>query len=129
MAIQVVSVAALSCSFGPAPAVLSVIPTAMVNAGALPAATIMYYAPLVNVPTFAMCSSFANPTVASATAAALGALTPMPCIPATTAPWTPGSATVMIGGKPALNDGCKLMCMYGGSISLTTPGQFTVNVA
>ena len=129
MAIQVVSVAALSCSFGTAPAMLSVIPAAMVNAGGLPAATTMDYAPLVNVLTFAMCSSLANPTVASATAAALGALTPMPCIPATAAPWAPGSATVMIGGKPALNDGCKLTCMYGGSISLTTPGQFTVNVA
>lgn len=129
MALQVVSMANASCSFGTAPSALSVIPTAMVNAGGLPAASIMDYAPLVNVLTFGMCSSLANPTVASATAAALGALTPMPCIPATAAPWTPGSATVMIGGKPALNDGCKLMCSYAGSISISVAGQFTVNVA
>lgn len=121
--------ATVSCSFGTAPSAFSVIPTAMVNAGGLPAASIMDYAPLVNVLTFGMCSSLANPTVASATAAAMGALTPMPCIPATAAPWTPGSSTVMIGGKPALNDGCKLMCSYGGSISVSVAGQFTVNVA
>ena len=129
MPVQVVSLASMSCSFGTAPALLSVLPTAMVNAGGLPAATTMDSAPLVNVITFAMCSSLANPTVAAATAAALGALTPMPCIPATAAPWTPGSATVMICGKPALNYGCKLMCSYGGSISLSSTGQFTVNVA
>ena len=129
MAVQVVSVANMSCSFGTAPSILNVIPSAMVNAGGLPAATTMDYAPLVNVLTFGMCSSLMNPTVASATAAALGALTPMPCIPATAAPWTPGSATVMIGGKPALNDGCKLTCLYGGSISISFSGQFTVNVS
>lgn len=129
MAVQVVSVANISCSFGTAPSALSVIPAAMVNAGGLPAATIMDYAPMVNVLTFGMCSSMANPTVASATAAAMGALTPMPCIPATAAPWTPGSSTVMIGGKPALNDGCKCMCTWGGSISISVAGQFTVNVA
>ena len=129
VSLQVVSLANISCSFGTAPTALSVIPAAMVNAGGLPAASTMDYAPLVNVLTFGMCSSLMNPTVASATAAALGALTPMPCIHATAAPWTAGSATVMIGGKPALHDGCKLMCTYGGSISVSVAGQFTVNVA
>jgi hypothetical protein len=36
------------------------------------AATIMDYAPIVNIPPFAMCQSLANPTVATATTAALG---------------------------------------------------------
>jgi hypothetical protein len=70
-----------------------------------------------------MCSSPANPTVAAATAAALGVLTPMPCIPNTTAPWAPGSPTVMVGNMPALNNSSKLMCMWGGVIQITFPGQ------
>ena len=74
VSLQVVSLANISCSFGTAPTALSVIPAAMVNAGGLPAASTMDYAPLVNVLTFGMCSSLMNPTVASATAAALGAL-------------------------------------------------------
>lgn len=129
MSTQTVSTAMLTCTFGTAPATYMVLPTAMVNAGSMPAGTIMDYAPLVNVLTFAMCSSPSNPTVAAATAAALGVLTPMPCIPATASPWTSGSSTVMIGGNPALHNGCKLMCSYGGSISISTPGQFTVNVS
>jgi hypothetical protein len=70
-----------------------------------------------------MCSSIANPTVASATAAALGVLTPMPCIPVTTAPWTPGSSSVMLGYMPALTNNCTLMCTWGGVIQVTVPGQ------
>lgn len=129
MSTQTVSTALLTCTFGTAPSTYMVIPSAMVNAGKMPAGTIMDYAPLTNVMTFAMCTSLSNPTVASATSAALGVLTPMPCIPATASPWTSGSTSVMIGGKPALHNGCKLMCSYGGSISITSAGQFTVNVS
>jgi hypothetical protein len=75
---------------------------------------------MVNIPTFGMCRSPANPTVAAATAAALGVLTPMPCVPVTT-PWTPGVATVLLRGMPALDASSKCMCAYGGQISVTTP--------
>ena len=91
-----------------------------------PAGTIMDHQPIVNVPPFGMCSSLANPTVAAATAAALGALTPMPCLPVTPAPWVVGSPTVLIGNMPALNNSSKLMCSWGGVIQISTPGQFTV---
>jgi hypothetical protein len=94
----------------------------------MPVATVMDNKPLVNVMPCGMCQSMANPTVAAATAAALGVLTPMPCIPVLTAPWTPGSTTCMIGGKMALNQSCKLMCAYGGSISVVNPGQTTIQV-
>lgn len=119
--------AALQCTFGSAPSVLNVLPQNKVM-NAMAAANIMDNKPMVNVMPFLMCSSMANPTVASATAAALGALTPMPCIPVITAPWAVGSPTVLIGGQPAVNDTSQLMCAYGGVISVKNPGQSTINV-
>jgi hypothetical protein len=41
------------------------------------------------------------------------------------APWTPGAATVMKGGFPTLDDSSVLMCMWGGVIEVTFPGQVT----
>ncbi|HLG55427.1 MAG TPA: DUF4280 domain-containing protein [Vicinamibacterales bacterium] len=128
MGTQVCSGAAMTCSFGAAPSTLTVLPDKMVQTSNLPAATIMDHKPMVNIMPFGMCMSAANPTVASATAAALGVLTPMPCIPVTTAPWAPGSATVMIKNVPTLNESSKLMCNWGGVIAITTPGQFTHHV-
>lgn len=127
MGCQVCAGALMTCSFGVAPAPLSVLPANRVLTGT-PAATIMDHAPMVNIPTFGMCSSTANPTVIAATAAALGVLTPMPCVPATVAPWVPGSPTVLIGNMPALNDSSKLTCMWGGMIQFSFPGQVTVMV-
>jgi hypothetical protein len=63
--------------------------------------------------------------VAAATAAALGVLTPMPCVPMTVAPWAPGAPTVLVAGMPALNDSSKLVCIWGGMISFSNPGQTT----
>ncbi len=119
--------AAITCTFGMAPSVLNVLPAARVMSN-MALATIMDNIPMVNIPPFGMCSSMANPTVAAATAAALGALTPMPCIPVFPAPWAPGSPTVLIGGKPALNNSCKLMCAYGGTVSVTNPATTNIQV-
>lgn len=123
MGMQVCMGAMATCSFGAAPSSLVVIrPTIL--AGTMPAANIMDHAPMVNVLPFGVCSSLANPTVAAATAAALGVLTPMPCVPATSAPWLPGKPKVLVGNMPALDSDSKLMCMWAGVISFTTPGQF-----
>jgi hypothetical protein len=54
--------------------------------------------------------------------------TPMPCIPMTSAPWMPGSATALVGGMPSLQNSSKLMCQWGGVIQILVPGQFTVMV-
>jgi len=125
MALHVCTGATLLCSFGVAPSSLIVLPTNTTMTSSVPAANIMDYVPLVNIPPFGMCTSLANPTVAASTSAAMGLLTPMPCLPATAAPWIPGSATVMLGKMPALNSNCKLMCSWGGVIQVTVPGQFT----
>jgi hypothetical protein len=127
MANLVTGTALLSCSFGAAPAMLSVLPVnhVLVN---LPAATIMDNKPLLNIMPFGVCSTPANPMVAAATAAALGVLTPMPCIPVTVAPWTAGNPAVLIGGLPALTDNSKLMCSWGGCISISFAGQVKVSL-
>lgn len=127
MACQVCTGAVIQCSFGAAPAALSVLPANRVLTGT-PAATIMDFAPIVNIPPFGMCSSPSNPTVIAATAAAMGVPTPAPCVPATAAPWTPGAPTVLIGNMPALNDSSKLTCMWGGMIQVSFAGQATVMV-
>jgi hypothetical protein len=127
MGMQVCMGATMMCSFGVAPSTLVVLPENRTLTGT-PAATIMDNKPIVNIPPFGMCSSLANPTVASATAAALGVLTPMPCVPVTAAPWVPGSPTVLIGNMPALNSDSKLMCNWGGVIQISVPGQTTVQI-
>ena len=125
MGVQVVTGAMLQCSFGVAPSSLMVLPANKVLA-TTPAANIMDNKPMLNIMPFGMCQSPANPMVAAATAAALGVLTPMPCIPATAAPWVPGCPKVLIGNMPAVNNSCKLMCNWGGVIQVVVPGQFTV---
>ena len=127
MAIQVCMGATIQCSFGAAPGTLVVLPSNRTMTQT-PAATIMDHAPLVNIMPFGMCSSPANPTVAAATAAALGVLTPMPCVPATAAPWVVGAPTVLIGNMPALDNNSKLMCNWGGVIQVLNPGQMKVMI-
>lgn len=118
--------AVTKCSFGIAPSTLMVLPANRVLASNMPAANIMDNKPMVNVMPFGMCQSLANPTVAAATSAALGVLTPMPCIPSTVAPWTPGNPKTLIANMPAINDSSTLMCMWGGAISINFAGQVTV---
>jgi Domain of unknown function (DUF4280) len=119
--------AMLQCSFGAAPSSLMVLPSNAVLTGT-PAATIMDNIPMTNILPFGVCSSPANPEVAAATAAALGVLTPMPCIPVTAAPWAPGSPTVLIANMPALNNSSKLMCNWGGAIQINDPGQTQTSI-
>ncbi len=119
--------AMLQCSFGAAPSSLAVLPKNQVFTRT-PDANIMDHLPMVNIMPFGMCTSLANPTVASATSAALGVLTPMPCVPNTPAPWAPGAPTVLLGNMPALNNTSTLMCTWAGVITITNPGQTTVQV-
>lgn len=127
MGTQVCMGAMLQCSFGIAPSSLLVLPQNRVLTQT-PAANIMDNKPFVNVLPFSMCQSMANPAVAAATAAAFGALTPMPCTPMLPAPWLVGAPTVLIGNMPALDNNSKLICAFGGVIQVTNPGQVTVQL-
>jgi hypothetical protein len=93
-----------------------------VNVGT-PAAGIEDYVPLANIPSFGMCGAIANPAVAAATAAKSGAFTPAPCMPTVNTPWAPGATRVKVGGQPALHDGCQAMCIWGGVITISSPGN------
>lgn len=119
---QVSMGAQMKCSFGAAPSALVVPPKNKVFAEGPPAANILDHVPLVNIQPFGMCSCSGNPAVAAATAAAMGAMTPMPCVPATAAPWSPGAATVTIAKALALDDVSTCKCNWGGEITFVTAG-------
>ncbi len=118
----VVNGAMMKCSQGLAPASLTVIP-AMNDSDNVPAATVMDFQPNVNIAPFGMCQSTANPQVAAATSAAQGVLTPQPCVPVTTSPWSPGSSSLMIDNKKALTDDSKCNCSWAGTIEITNTGS------
>src|SRR5207253_3792466 len=115
------------CSMGLAPSTLVPTPKTVITSNMM-AANIMDHIPLVNILPFGMCQSPANPMVAAATAAALGVLTPMPCIPNTPAPWVAGAPTVLLGNQPTLDNVSTLQCIWGGVITFTYPGEVTVQV-
>lgn len=117
--------AQLMCNMGMSPSALVVLPKNRMMTGNQPAANIMDHVPMLNVMPFGMCMSPANPTVAAATAAALGVLTPMPCIPNTPSPWAPGAPTDLLAFQPSLDNVSKLPCMWAGVISVVMPGQMT----
>ncbi len=115
MGLFVCNGAQLMCSFGVAPSPMMVLPKSKVLT-TMPAANIMDNIPLVNIMPFGICKSPANP-------ATLGGIIPVPCVPVTAAPWLPGKPKVLIGGMPAIDNTCKLMCSFAGVIQVINPGQ------
>lgn len=126
MAIPVVAGAACMCTMGTSPGQVNPTNQMNIRVGGKPVASIADAAPISNVTPCGMCTSLANPIVASATAAALGVLTPQPCVPAPAGGWICPSS-IRVGGKPILTNDGKLICSYGGSISIMNPGQTTVH--
>lgn len=124
---MVVNGAQLKCNQGTSPAALTVLPANGTSGDDKPAATVMDFIPMTNIAPFGMCQTQANPQVASATSAAQGVLTPQPCIPVTTSPWSPGSSVATINGQKALTADSKCNCTWTGSIEVTDPGT-TVEV-
>lgn len=122
MGLAVCGGASCSCSFGTSPSSLMITPENKCMTSS-PIATIADNIPMKNIMPFGMCSSMANPAVASATAAAMGVLTPQPCVPVVMSFWLPGSSKLFIGGKNALTSDSKVNCMYGGVISIINAGQ------
>jgi len=128
MPLQVCMGAHMQCSFGMAPSAIIVLPVNRVNTNMVPDANIMDHVPITNIQQFRICITPSNPAVASATAAALGVLTPMPCVPVTPAPWVAGAPNVMLGNQPTLDNISTLLCNWGGVIKFIDAGEVTVNV-
>ncbi len=84
---------------------------------------IMDFKPMINIMSFGMCSSLSNPSVASATAANYGVLTPMPCTPVVMMPWINGKEDKLVENFPALISISRNTCMYCGQISIEDDGQ------
>ncbi len=122
----VVATGTATCTMGTAPAPIKVTSQGKVLAGGKPCGTIADAQGMANVGPFGMCTSLANPAVASATAAALGVLTPQPCTPVPAGTWIPTKPKILVGGKPCLSNDCKMICGYAGSISIVNPGQVKV---
>ena len=123
MAKLAVNGAKLTCSMGLASASLSILPLGSASTDSQLAATVQDMQPTVNIPPFGLCSSQQNPQVAAATAAAQGVLTPMPCLPVITGPWSPGSQSVTLDGIAALISNASCSCAWSGTIKITDPGS------
>jgi hypothetical protein len=125
---QVSMGAMMTCTMGAAPSSLVVLPKNKVLCEGPPAANIMDHVPMVNILPFGVCMSPANPTVAAATAAALGVRTPRPSTPATAAPWIAGAPTVLLANMPTLDNVSKCLCNWAGVIQFTTSGTVKTQV-
>ncbi len=124
----VCSGATLQCSFGAETSKLMVIDPIRPLIKGNPKATIMDYAPMVNIMSFGMCRSLTNPQVSAATTAACGVLTPQPCIPVTLTPWAP-SGKELIKTIPALLDNGQCLCSWGGCITIKDAGEKEVEAS
>ncbi len=127
MGMLVVSGGTAQCTFGTAPGTINTTAQSMCFGCGKPVATIKDTAANVNITSFGMCTSMANPQVAAATAAALGVLTPQPCMLVAAGTWVPANPAVLVGGAPCLTSESQLVCGNGmGTIMITSPGQTTI---
>ena len=123
MAVAVCGGANTMCSFGMGPGTLTVLPANKVLTS-MPLANIMDNKPMVNIMPFPACIS---PLMVKAYTPA--GPVPVPCLPAVSAPWAPGSPTVLVGNGPALNNTSMCTCTAGmGVITIINPGQTSITV-
>jgi hypothetical protein len=125
MPLLVANGAELRCDHGTAPCRLVVTPRGHAS-DQQQVAHVDDHAPVLNIASFGLCTSMANPAVASATAASFGVMTPQPCMPVTTRPWEGGSQFLVenVGKRevPALMSTSTCACDWFGRISVISPG-------
>lgn len=115
--------AKLKCSEGTAPSTLHIPPTKRGDAAQRAIATVVDNVPMVNISSFGMCKSLANPQVAAATSAQGGALTPQPCVPVIPAPWSRGASLVTLQGVAVVTKDSTCSCAWAGTIEVTDPSS------
>jgi len=119
---------AIQCLFGAMPTPLIVLPDRTITAEFMLMGNISDMIPFANIETFGECVSLTNPEVIIATAAAMGVLTPMPCVPIVTDPWVSEAMTVLVEIMPAIDTTAVVMCIWAGAIHIDEPGNATVEV-
>ncbi len=119
----VCSTAKIKCSYGDKVSTLTVFPDRTIWLTGQPQANISDHKSMQNIAPFGKCHTTAYPPTGSATAAAHGKLTPMPCVPNTPFPWMGGKNDVLLKGDPALLKSSTCRCVYGGIITITFDGQ------
>lgn len=117
----VVHEAKIRCTQGALPSLLVVPDNSPIMADGKPGATVDDYKPMQNIITFGMCKSLSNPQVSAATSAALGVLTPQPCIPATNQQWKPGAPFAVAQEVNVLSSDSTCDCQWGGTIDILDP--------
>lgn len=119
--IEVRNGARLLCSQGTSPGTLKVFSVGKDDAQA----TIRDVHVGLNIPSFGLCWSAANPSVASRTAEAHGLIRPAGCVPRIVDFWRPpqdrGAAEVRIRGATALDHTSTCACAWGGRIQILEP--------
>lgn len=119
----VCSKAKIKCSCGDKISTLTVFPDRTIWLTGEPQANISDHISMRNIAPFGKCHTTAYPATGSATAAAHGKLTPMPCVPNTPFPWMNGKNDVLLKGQPALLKSSSCKCVWGGTITFTYDGQ------
>jgi len=119
----VCSKAKIKCSCGDKISTLTVFPDRTIWLTGEPQANISDHLSMRNIAPFGKCHTTAYPATGSATAAAHGKLTPMPCVPNTPFPWMNGKNDVLLKGQPALLKSSSCKCVWGGTITFTYDGQ------
>jgi len=127
MSLVVVSGASCQCTFGLAPSCFSATTAVKERVDGKIVGTVMDGAPVQNIRPFGLCITLSNPAVAAATAAALGVLTPQPCVPVTQK-WSGPAATYRADGQSVIVQTSTCSCAYGGVITVSNPGQTKLDV-
>ena len=118
--------AKLKCSFGNKSVDMMVLPlNKTITAMFKPLANKMDFIPALNVPSFGLCLSPANP-LNWKMAGPVPVFVPSTCIPVAFSPWNPVAKKTKIGGQPAMLETSKTTCAFAGSIKVDDPGQTSV---
>lgn len=88
----------------------------------LNAATVKDHMFFMNILPMILCKSLVNPFTLAATLARFGSLTPAICLPFL-ATWKPGSPTIKIANKKALNNISSAKCPFMGKVKILYPGE------
>jgi hypothetical protein len=118
--------AKLKCSFGAGPKNMMVLPIARVmNAKVKSIAGHLDIIPMLNIPALGNCLSplnFMNWKMIGP----VPVFVPSHCIPLPVMPWAPVAKKLKIGGKPAMLQNSKTMCIWAGQITVQKPGLTNV---